>query len=362
MKRLTVLICLIAVCSLSGCKSADYSRGKIFYDSGNYEDALNLFEKLGDYEDAQEWVINSKRMIEREVVYANESEVKALFDEGKITDGADKVRELLDVNIEYGGGDHYNDHYPDYATMFREMAEEYNGNNFHARDAILQELITWADKTGNEKYSVKELSKDFSCLKERATDLGTIVRMGNFLQTLHFDREKLITSVITEAANPRYEKKPIQWIVIGKNGGRLLVLSKYCLTREMKNNFTLEDFDKEVPFDVFSSSEKNRIMLPEYCLPSNNLPKGIIFELSKEEYERYAKNVDAVSGAHATDYAWYTGSTWGTVAQYDAMQNTTVEWNLRDDASGVSYKVNKDGTVSQGEASYCRPAMWITLD
>ena len=359
MKKVTAFILgLSLVCSLSGCKSTDYSRGKKFFENGEYENAIKLFEKLGDYEDAEFWVENSKRMIEREIVYANESEVKALFDEKKITEGSDKVRELLDVTIEYGGGDHYSDHYPSYAEMFVEMAKTYNDTNFHARNAILEEIIEWAEKNGNTRYSVK----DFSSLKARATDFGTIVRMGNFLQKLHFDREKLITSVITEAANPRYEKQPIQWIVIGRNGSSLLVLSKYCLTREMDNNFTLADFDKEVPFDVFSSSEKDRIMTPEYAFPSNNIPKGIIFELSKEEYEKYAKGVEGVSGARATDYAWYSGSTWGTVAQYDDMQTTTVEWNLRDDVSGVSYKVNKDGTVSQGQASYCRPAMWITLE
>ena len=57
MKKLLVLcLCLCLVFSLSACKSNDYEKAKGLYDSGNYAEALPMFEELGDYEDSEYYV------------------------------------------------------------------------------------------------------------------------------------------------------------------------------------------------------------------------------------------------------------------------------------------------------------------
>lgn len=52
-KFLYTLVCLLlASFLLTGCNSSDYKKATQLYSEGNYEDALALFTKLGDYEDS----------------------------------------------------------------------------------------------------------------------------------------------------------------------------------------------------------------------------------------------------------------------------------------------------------------------
>lgn len=54
MKRKTiVIICAITLCLiLTGCDSSQYKKATALYEEGRYEDAIAIFEALGDYEDS----------------------------------------------------------------------------------------------------------------------------------------------------------------------------------------------------------------------------------------------------------------------------------------------------------------------
>lgn len=58
---------LTVAITLCGCTGADYNKAKELYDSGKYEQAASVFEKLGDYEDSEEMLTKSKYRQAREL-------------------------------------------------------------------------------------------------------------------------------------------------------------------------------------------------------------------------------------------------------------------------------------------------------
>lgn len=61
MKKTVILLAtvLLAV-SLAGCKSSDYTEAMSMYEEGQYEQAVELFESLGDYKDSQDMILACK--------------------------------------------------------------------------------------------------------------------------------------------------------------------------------------------------------------------------------------------------------------------------------------------------------------
>lgn len=84
-KFLLCVISLVLVCSLCGCNSSDYNRAQELCEKGNYEDALDIFEELGDYEDSNEMVVSCNYEI-----------AKLLFEEGTYEDALDIFEALGD--------------------------------------------------------------------------------------------------------------------------------------------------------------------------------------------------------------------------------------------------------------------------
>ena len=61
MKKMIAVCVLVAmIFCLTACNSTDYKEAKALFASGNYEEALPMFEALGDYEDSAELVKSCK--------------------------------------------------------------------------------------------------------------------------------------------------------------------------------------------------------------------------------------------------------------------------------------------------------------
>lgn len=58
-KAFTIMItaCTLVLALLSGCKSGDYDRAMDLYKNGNYEEAAEAFQGLGDYEDSAQMAV-----------------------------------------------------------------------------------------------------------------------------------------------------------------------------------------------------------------------------------------------------------------------------------------------------------------
>lgn len=55
-KIITLILAMAMLLTLSGCDSSDYKKATSLYENGEYVEALELFELLGDYEDSADMV------------------------------------------------------------------------------------------------------------------------------------------------------------------------------------------------------------------------------------------------------------------------------------------------------------------
>lgn len=82
MKRIVALILVLSmVLVLCGCSSSNYKKAVDLYEKGNYEEAMTLFEKVGDYEDSEEYIRKLEVLLNPEA--AIEAECKSIIDNTK---------------------------------------------------------------------------------------------------------------------------------------------------------------------------------------------------------------------------------------------------------------------------------------
>jgi len=60
MKKILCLLAAVALLLLAGCKSGDYKKATELYEGGNYEEAVSIFQELGDYENSVDMVTACK--------------------------------------------------------------------------------------------------------------------------------------------------------------------------------------------------------------------------------------------------------------------------------------------------------------
>lgn len=71
-KTVLLLVCLTLM--LTGCKKNDYSKAIGLYDEGSYEEALVIFENLGDYKDSSDYADECRKKIEELAEAANKDD------------------------------------------------------------------------------------------------------------------------------------------------------------------------------------------------------------------------------------------------------------------------------------------------
>ena len=179
-------------------------------------------------------------------------------------------------------------------------------------------------------------------------------------------------------------KEPIEWLVLERDGNKILVISKYALDAQPYD--TYEDVTWETCtlrmwlngiflYATFSETEQSMIQTtevsadknPDYSTDQGNATKDKIFLLSINEANEYFASDEArmcVPTAYAkANGAWITGD-------YKADGEATCRWWLRSpgDYQDFAAIVCCDGVVCAG-GIYCssgldcvRPAMWIDLD
>lgn len=172
-------------------------------------------------------------------------------------------------------------------------------------------------------------------------------------------------------------KRPeeIEWIVLAKEGNKILIISKYGLDRQPYNstqknivwkNCTLRNWlNNDFLDSAFGDEEKSIIQLtdvsadknPEYDTQQGEDTQDKVFLLSSLEAKRYFASVSAMQ-CDSTDYA-------------ERIKNSYSDygWWLRtsgcqsDAATAVtSYGVYNWGWQVQCEYCDVRPAMWISLE
>ncbi|MBQ3015233.1 MAG: hypothetical protein IJD79_00475 [Clostridia bacterium] len=171
--------------------------------------------------------------------------------------------------------------------------------------------------------------------------------------------------------NNRYNKDPIEWIVVAKEDGRALLLSKYALdfkTYHIKNEYVVwKDcslrayLNGEFLYNCFDLNEQSRILNTQ----NEDSCVDKIFLLSEDEFNKYIKNTGYAS-CKATPY----------VMSLDTVSFTgdIRSWWLRSTSCGQIYslyyaksvyavgEINNSGDGILNNLICIRPAMWIDLN
>ena len=201
---------------------------------------------------------------------------------------------------------------------------------------------------------------------------------GNFKSTQNtFDIGDVVTFGSYEQDNKTSQKEPIEWIVLDKDGTKLLLLSRYCLDNVAFNNRQVDvkwadsSLRKwlNTTFLKTAFSEKAQSMLVPTTIETNDNPTygtsggdetvDLVFLLSIEEAETYftgntARQADATAYADAQGAQVYKTGTW---------------WRLRSpgkfDYSAASVyasgKIAYDGDAVSDSGCAIRPAVWVDL-
>lgn len=281
-----------------------YDRAIAYANSGNYSSALSLLEETDNYKD-------SKLKIQEITETANnELYVKSI----DLMDNK-KYDEAISILIELGD---YKDSKQKLSSAYAEQKEyKYNTAVSFLNNGQLDNAITIFTELGSYKDAT-DLITTAKTRKIKTANIGSSVMFGNYEQD-------------NDTANGKEE---IEWIVIGKENNKVLLISKYALdcrnysSRDVNGNYYVERYgvtweksdlrewlNNEFFAAAFSSSESK--LISSTLLTNNNSPidgtragpntTDRVFVLSTKEADKYLLS-DSLSATRATEYAIAKGA------------------------------------------------------
>ena len=97
MKKLfTLILSLVILVMITGCDSTDYKKAVSLYESGKYEEAIEMFEELGDYEDSAEKVLDCQYNM-AVIAYESEEYISAIKQFAALKDFKDSAEYRLEA-------------------------------------------------------------------------------------------------------------------------------------------------------------------------------------------------------------------------------------------------------------------------
>ena len=233
-------------------------------------------------------------------------------------------------------------------------------------------LFIFGDNPVKDLKEAKAGDKPVKDLKEAKA--GDIVTYGTYEQDGDYDNGK----------------EAIEWIVLDKQDGKLLLISRYalaamsydykgeeetwekCSLRKWLNGiFVKEAFtDKEIKHIPTAkvTADKN----PEYDIDPGNDTEDQVFLLSIPEFKKYFKTGDE-RYCHPTEYAMITGGDNGSVMITGSGGDSYCSWWLRSHGSDGddihdAVVVKEPGNQTDMIYTWCgwrggvRPALWVDLE
>ena len=314
-----------------------YNEAIALVDSGRYNDAIVIFEELGNYRNSQDMILSAKYSCAVELMNNKDyNGAKVLFDDlGEYQDSVDQAKEAVYL----------------YATSM--MAEK-----------KYLEASTCFDTIWNYKDSYDRASEARYCIQKNAlfqAKKGVTVKFGFFEQD-------------NDTSNGKEE---IEWEVLATNGSKLLLISKYALdTQEFYpysssmckwDNSTIRYWLSQT-FYVTAFGKYHQALIVntnvvDHKNPKSNVKTGTsttdkVFLLSIDEVEKYLQN-DSISTCRATYYAKDRGAKteWGNCYWWLRTHGCSVETFAYVGADG---KIGYGGAAAENKLCI-RPAMWIDI-
>ena len=270
-------------------------------------------------------------------------------------------------------------------SIFQELGN-YKDSAEKAKNIRYNDAVALMDaENSDEAYSIFQELGNYKDSAEKAENIKVIK-----------NKEKLknanVGSYVTFGAyeqdnNNSNGKEDVEWLVLAKEGSKVLVISKYALDAQRYNTshtgvtwetcslrkwlngtFINNAFSAEeqamIP-TVTVSADKN----PEYRTDPGNATQDKVFLLSITEANQYFTSKEARKCA-PTDYAIAQGAR--TKDNYKVGDRATCWWWLRSPGTGEVYAVAAGisidghvydyGHVVNNDGDAVRPAMWITLE
>ena len=372
--------------------NSKYNAAVALKDEGKYDEAIAAFEAMDGYKDSAAQIPECKY-----------SKAAALMDEGKYEDAA-RVFDALDG-------------YKDSGAQVEACKTALKDIDYDAAVALMNEgryddAITAFSAMGGYRDSDAQIEACHTALKDIDYDAAVaLINDGNIIDAyesliamdgykdsaekadgifVQYKAEKLkLAEVGDTVLFGAYEqdndlsngKEEIEWLVLAKEDGKLLVISKYALDwqyyHSTQTNITWEKcslrswLNGKFMNNAFSSKEQAMIATtyvsadrnPEYGTNPGNATNDKVFLLSITEAEKYFRT-DEDRRCRATAYAFAQG----------APIPGFINWWLRSPGAdqhsaafvldhgpifyGWVYSYGSDGR----SACAVRPAMWINLD
>ena len=305
---------------------------------GNYEESVRLFSQISGWKDADEQINQCQKRI---------AEINAKTEAERL----EREREAEQKRIAR-----------EKAAKKRKITAAIVTPIVVACIAFAIVLTTVIIPNQQYKEAVEKYSESI-----KAASVGDTVKFG------HYEQDN----------NSSNGKEEIEWIVLAKDGDRLLVISKYALDCQRYNSsYTYVTWETSSLREwmngsflnsAFDSGEQKLIQKStvtadkntSYSTSPGNNTTDKVFLLSITEANKYFKSDDARKCA-PTDYAKEQGVF--TNSGYSTGGKATCWWWLRSpgyDSDYVAY-VYFGGYVYYGDVSYdgigVRPALWINLE
>ena len=196
MRKILCLCLVLTLClCLCSCKSSDYKKAMSLYETGEYAEAMAAFEALGDYKDSVQKIDECKYGAAVALMEAGsyEEAIAAFEAMGEYKDCVQKIKDCQTAILDIRYADAI-------ALMDTDVVQAYEA---------LAALC--GHKDSNAKAS--SLYDEYFAAKCKTLKDGDTIYFGSYEQD----------------NNRANGKEPIEWIVIGENGSRKGLMSKYGL-------------------------------------------------------------------------------------------------------------------------------------
>ncbi len=302
---------LIGYAKLSG----QYQKALSCMEAGNYDEAAEIFEELGDYADSSEKVLQSR------------------FQKADDLLKAEKYEEAYDIFVELD----------DFKSSRAKAKEAYFCQQRISQYQMGVELLEAGDYY--EAFVIFRELSDYKDSQEKLVQILQTVSVGDFFYFGSY------------SPSADYEQENIEWQVLAKEEDRILVISKcslgdmaYCsednITTRWESCLLRQYLNQELYEKAFNEFEQGRILEAAVNVEHGGLITDKLFLLSKDEVSFFfPDNIDRSCNEIGT--------------------GTSKQWWLRsaEYITNAPY-VESDGSIWDTGYEFAlqgvRPAMWIS--
>ena len=248
-KIIIYLLSGVLILSLTACgEKSKYEKAERLKDEQKYDEAIALFTELGDYQDAEGLKYSCydsylsllcfngeySKALEIGEEYKKNCDVDILDVEDyvRIYEGVNKILNsdedsgwaLLKKQAPTNG--------KSTSDVWRDVLEPAIGGDDKDKQLKAYRIVKYISGVTNDDYNLRICDDRDSTLKYRALDIGETFTFGKYYQD--YDKSKAVeeygkTFYITSSFSTNCLKQPVEWVVLDRDGSKILAITKDCI-------------------------------------------------------------------------------------------------------------------------------------